>query len=404
MRLLIITFFIIIYHFQHAHSQAVNEIFDDLVSIPELAWKYNLPAPVFSSPLIENNTVYFGCLDSIFYALDLTTGKLRWTFKTGGGIRSAATFLENKIFFTSGDGKLYCLDLAGTLLWTFSARYDKQYDFADYFQTSPVISDNAIFFGSGDGYVYAVNLADGSLKWEFSTGDVVHSTPAIYGYSLYIGSFDGYVYALSVINGSLTWKFKTVGQMYFPKGEVQGSPAIADGLVIIGARDYNVYALDAALGYCHWNKAYTKGWVLSNTVHDSILYMAGADERMLAAVDAASGKINWKKDMEFLQFGHPAFDETILYIGTTIGKVHGIDVKTGEKVWTFRTDGYKVNHLKYFREDDSYRDDIYSIIKSNQQFLDVEMELGGIFSSPALSNGFLVFTSTEGAVYCLKAR
>jgi outer membrane protein assembly factor BamB len=291
--------------------------------------------------------------------------------------------------------------MSGKLIWAFAARYDKKYDFADYFQSSPVISVDAIFFGSGDGYIYAVNLSDGSLKWEFSTGDVVHSTPAIYGNSLYIGSFDGYVYALSVISGRLTWKFKTVGQMYFPKGEVQGSPVITDGLVIVGARDYNVYAMDAAKGSCHWNKAFTKGWVLSNIVHDSVLYMAGADERMLAAVEPASGKIIWKKDMEFLQFGHPAFGDSLLYTGTTIGKMHGINIKTGVKVWTFNTDGYKAHHHKYFKEDDSYRDDIYSIIKSNEQFLDAEMELGGIFSSPALSQGFLVFTSTEGAVYCL---
>lgn len=47
------------------------------------------------------------------------------------------------------------------------------------------------------------------------------------------------------------------------------------------------------------------------------------------------------------------------------------------------------NRLKYFKEDDAYRDDIYSIIKSNEHFLEVEYELGGIFSTPAISNDFL---------------
>jgi eukaryotic-like serine/threonine-protein kinase len=404
MRTIFLFLIIIILQFQPAYSQNINAINGDFKSLPELAWKFPTPAPIYSSPVVDNNVVYFGCLDSVFYALDLTNGKLLWKFKTHGSIRSTAAIKDNRIFFTSGDGKLYCLDMTGKLVWVFASQFDKQYDFADYFQSSPVISGDAIFFGSGDGYVYAVNLAYGTLKWEFSTGDVVHSTPVIYGNSLYIGSFDGYLYALSAINGRMTWKFKSAGQMYFPKGEVQGSPAVADGLVIVGARDYNVYAVDAAMGYCHWNKVFSKGWVLSNTVHDSVLYMAGADERMLAAVDPATGKIKWQKDMEFLQFGHPVFGKTMLYAGTTIGKLHGIDFKTGEKIWTFETDGYKKNHLKYFKEDDSYRDDIYSIIKSNKQFLDVEMELGGIFSSPALAHGYLVFTSTEGVIYCLKAR
>jgi eukaryotic-like serine/threonine-protein kinase len=369
---------------------------------PSLAWKYPLTAPVFSSPVIFKGTVYFGCLDSSFYAIDLLTGKKLWSFKTGGSIRSTALLNANKLYFTSGDGKLYCLDLAGKLAWSFSGHSDKKYDFADYFQSSPIIAGDAIFFGSGDGYFYAVNLAGGTLKWEFQTGDVIHSTPAINGNKIFFGSFDGFVYALSVNDGSLAWKFKTVGNSYFPKGEVQGSPVIAGRLVIVGARDYNVYALDAEKGYCHWNKVFTNGWVLANTVHDSVLYLAGADERILAAVDPATGNIKWKQDMEFLLFGPAVFDSARLYIGTTIGKVHGIDIHNGKKLWTFKTDGYRANHLKYFKPDDSYRNDIYSIITSNEQFLDVEMELGGVFSSPALSNGYLVFTSTEGAVYCLK--
>ena len=383
-------------------SQASVVQMEDKNSAPSLSWKYPLTAPVYSSPLIHDNTVYFGCLDSTFYALDLAAGKLKWAFKTGGSIRSTATVNENRLYFTSADGKLYCLDLEGHLIWSFSARFDKKYDFADYFQSSPLISGNAIFFGCGDGYFYALNLADGTLEWEFQTGDVVHTSPATDGDKIYFGSFDGYIYALSVADGSLLWKFKTVGLRYFPKGEVQGSPVIANSLVIAGARDYNVYALDAGKGYCHWNKVFTKGWVLANSVHDSVLYLAGADERILAAVDPGTGAIKWKQDMEFLQFGPAVFANDRLYTGTTIGKLHCIDIKTGEKIWTYSTDGYRANHLKYFKEDDSYRDDIYSIIKSNEHFLEVEEELGGIFSSPALSGSYLVFTSTEGAVYCLE--
>ena len=295
MRILYLTLAIIISQSIPCYSQVTSLLAEDLGSTPELAWKYSLTAPVYSSPLIYNNTVYFGCLDSVFYAITLETGRLQWKYKTNGSIRSTAAVHEGRAYFNSGDGKLYCLDLTGQLIWSFAARFDKQYDFADYFQSSPVISGDAIFFGCGDGYIYALNLSDGSLKWEFKTGDVVHATPAIDGNSLYTGSFDGFVYALSVSDGTLLWKFKTAGHRYFPKGEVQGSPVVANGLVIIGARDYNVYALDAEKGYCHWNKAFTRGWVLANSVHDSVLYLAGADERMLAAVDPGTGRLYLEK-------------------------------------------------------------------------------------------------------------
>jgi outer membrane protein assembly factor BamB len=194
---------------------------------------------------------------------------------------------------------------------------------------------------------------------------------------------------------ALAWNYSLSAPVY-------SSPAIHENTVYFACLDSAFYALDSEKGYCHWNKAFTEGWVLANSVHDSVLYLAGADERILAAADPADGRIIWQKDMEFFQFGKAAFGSNMIYTGTTIGKLHCIDLKTGEKVWTFATDGYKKNHLKYFKEDDSYRDDIYSIIKSNEHFLEVEEELGGIFSSPAISDGYLVFTSTEGAVYCLK--
>ena len=138
-------------------------------------------------------------------------------------------------------------------------------------------------------------------------------------------------------------------------------------------------------------------------IEDTVLYLEGADERILNAVNPETGKEYWKRDMEFLMFGRPAFSKSMLYTGTTIGKLHAIDKATGNNVWAFSTDGYKNNRLKYFKEDDSYRDDIYSIIKSNENFLEVEMELGGIFSTPAISNGYLIIASTEGIVYCLKS-
>ena len=105
--------------------------------------------------------------------------------------------------------------------------------------------------------------------------------------------------------------------------------------------------------------------------------------------------------MEFLIFGNNAFTEKMLYVGTTMGKLHGISLENGSKLWIYETENYQKARLKYFKNDDSYREDIYSIITSNEQFLAVECELGGIFSTPAISEDLIIFTSTNGKIYCL---
>lgn len=374
----------------------------DFRELPKLKWTFNTKAPIYSSPVVLDGSIFVGGNDSILHVLDLKSGNEKWRFRTMGQIRSTICPDLKRVYMNGGDGNLYALDrMDGRLIWTFRTEGERKYDFADYFHSTPVLQRGVLYFGSGDGYFYAVNAADGRLLWKFKTGDVNHGTAAISGDNLFFGSFDGFVYALNKADGKLIWKFKTVGHRYFPKGEVQGSPAVFGGLVFAGARDYNVYAIDQQKGYCHWNKAFTKGWGLCNVVVDSVLYIGSADERRTIAANPFTGAELWSKPMEFLVFGNSVFSKSMLYMGTTIGKLHGIDRETGSKIWTFATETYKNSANKYFKADDSYRDDIYSIIKSNEQFLEVEEELGGIFSSPWISNDNIVFTSANGNVYCL---
>jgi eukaryotic-like serine/threonine-protein kinase len=369
---------------------------------PILLWKISGHLPVYSSPVIFEDVVYYGGNDSVFHAVDLKSGIEKWSFRTSASIRSTAIPAYGYIYFSNAEGALYCLDYSGNMVWKVSGGMESPYDFADYHQSSPVAYDSVLYWGSGSGSLYAIDAFSGRVTWKFNAKGSIHSTPVVDEKGVYFGSFDGFVYALHKDTGRMKWKFKTVGHAYFPSGEVQGSPVLFKNLLFIGARDYNFYAIDKEKGYCHWNKAFTKGWVLSSSIYDSVLYIGGADERILAAVNPVDGQFIWKKDMEFLMFGKPLFAGNVLMIGTTIGKLHAFDRMTGNDLWTISTDAYKVNRFKYFKEDDSYRDDIYSIITSNEQFLEVEEELGGIFSTPAISSGYLVFTCTDGSVYCYR--
>lgn len=380
-----------------------KKIIRNFKELPTIKWAFKTNSPIFASPIVSKNLVYFGSIDSTLYAVDIDSGEEQWHFKTKGQIRSSVSINNEKLFLNGGDGFLYTLvKSTGQLLWKFGTKGERKYDFADYFQSTPIINNGVIYFGSGDGNMYAVNSETGQLAWKFETGSVVHTTPAITNNKLFFGSHDGFVYALNLANGELIWKFKTVGHRFFPTGEVQGSPTVFNNLIFIGARDYNVYALDQEKGYCHWNKSFTKGWGLNSSIYDSVLYIGSADERILIAANPETGAELWRKNMEFLVFGNNAYSEDMLYVGTTIGKLHGINLNTGDKVWTFETETYTQHRFKYFKSDDSYRDDIYSIISSNEQFLDVEIELGGIFSTPYISNSNIIFTSTNGTLYCLK--
>ncbi|HAQ39365.1 MAG TPA: hypothetical protein DCX89_02580 [Saprospirales bacterium] len=65
---------------------------------------------------------------------------------------------------------------------------------------------------------------------------------------------------------------------------------------------------------------------------------------------------------------------------------------------SFETERYQKNRSKYFRNDDTFRDEIYFIIVSNVQFPETEYEPGGIFSLPCISNDLTLVSSTYGKI------
>jgi outer membrane protein assembly factor BamB len=75
-------------------------------------WTYYTYGPVESQPVIYRGVVYAGCHDGFVYALDLSTGRLRWRFLTGWDIdESFPLIMDNHLYIGSMDGRLYAFRL-----------------------------------------------------------------------------------------------------------------------------------------------------------------------------------------------------------------------------------------------------------------------------------------------------
>ena len=381
----------------------------DFDKAPVVQWKFKIKQPFFSSPVISDGVVYVAGMDSTLYALELSSGNVKWKLRTNGEIRSTVAIDGTRIFLLGGNGVLSCIDKNnGKPIWrsvfdnTALFLSERRYDFADYFHSSPLIHNGVVYFGSGNGRFNAVSSENGETIWSFKASDIIHNTPVINKDKVYFGCFDGYVYALNINSGSVVWKFKSVGQQYFPNGEMQGSPSFGHDNVFIGGRDYNLYAINSNGGYANWNRKFQGGWALATTVEDTVLYVGTSDDRLLLALDARDGRELWRTNVKFNIFGGCVFTSGMVYVGSIWGKLFGIDKKNGTVRWSFATDGYTSNHLEYFKADETFRDDIGSILRSPIEWIGAEYRMGGIFSTPAVSGNMMVVSSTEGVVYCLR--
>lgn len=148
---------------------------------PDPGWheKNRLDFDYAHQTVIADGTIYFGSTaDDSVRAMDLTTGRFKWIFTTDGPVRFAPQIVDKKVYFTSDDGFLYCLNAAnGKELWRFKGalKDDKILGngrmISRWPMRSGVLVDNGVVYTTAglwpaEGiFIYALNAETGKIIW-----------------------------------------------------------------------------------------------------------------------------------------------------------------------------------------------------------------------------------------------
>lgn len=277
-----------------------------------LKWKFETGSWVVASPAVEKGVIYFGCYDSSFYAVDAATGQLKWKFQTGGERRyigkhlhhlepaaeampdpwdfylSSPSVWNGAVYFGSGDGNIYALDATtGALKWKVQT--------GDVVHSSPAIADGTLYIGSWDTYLYALDAASGKEKWRFKTGDDpefhnhigIQSSPAVMHGVVYFGCRDGFAYAVDATTGKQLWKFSTEGSW------VNNSMVVHDGKAYFGTSIPGImHAVDAKTGKTVFDLPTGTPVFASMALADGMLYLGNFGGK-LTAIDLKTQKPAW---------------------------------------------------------------------------------------------------------------
>jgi len=174
--------------------------------------------------------------------------------------------------------------------------------------------------------------------WIDSLGCNFISSPSIYKNILYIGGRDSCIYAINSDNGNVLWKTKT-------KGWVDASPLIYKGMLIIGSRDGTIYVFDAKTGA--EISRLEAGLQLSSCIATSdgtILSGLGMPHNGFAAYSFSNAKWDkvppkWKIDFNQITYSSPALFGSNAFIGSSNGKLYGINVAKKQIAWEIQTEG-----------------------------------------------------------------
>lgn len=253
-----------------------------------LPWGHESGDYYISSPVYVNGTIVVGAGDGRVYAADAESGRVRWTAKTEGRVRSSPAVAGGSVFVGSYDGRIYAFDLAtGAQRW----RYDTEgatlrsgsfgYDRRS-IQSSPTVANGVVYVGARDGFLYAIDARDGHLRWRFDHHiSWIITSPAFDDGVVYAGSSDGHFLQAVDTTGKELWRFTT-------DAIVWSSPAVAGAMVYVGDGAGRLHAIDRRTGAERWSFR-SGASVLSSPSVSGDLVVFGSGDGGVYAVRANDG-------------------------------------------------------------------------------------------------------------------
>lgn len=278
-------------HALDAATGAPRWLFDGLQGM-------GVPGGITSAPALSAGRILFGSGAGSLLAVDLTSGKLDWEFKTGGPVRSAAVVAGDLAYFGSDDGSVYAVAVAtGELKWKYTA--------GARVSASPVIDAEIIYAASEDGGIHALTL-QGAPLWRMA---LPHAEPvaiaASQGFLLVSDLADGSLAAIRVATRSPAWTFKTGSR-------IPPLPAISNGVVCVAGGN-KVTALELASGKPLW-AAPSGGDTSAPVIAGSAVLTAGRDGK-LRALSLVKGTELWAWSAGKSIHSELLIDRGTLYVG-----------------------------------------------------------------------------------------
>ena len=328
---------------------------------PVIAWTFTASGPISAEAAIVANRIFIGTGKGTLHCLVADTGKLLWEFATKDAITAAPAVAAGKVFLSSNDGRLYALAAdTGAPAWQFASEdkisagaiaikapadsatpgadwvllngYDGttrvldaadgklvwSYKTEDFINGSPAVVDGRfLVFGGCDAQLHVVNLKDGTLVHKIPTSAQIPASIGTFGTMAFCGNYANETVAFDVVGGKVAWTYEDRALPFF------SSPAINDGLVLIGSRDKSLHAIHRLTGENAW-KFKTGGRIEGSPIvfTDGVLF--GSTDGRLYAAGLEAGAELWQLDLGEALVASPAFAGRQIVVGGEKGTVFAI--------------------------------------------------------------------------------
>ena len=303
---------------------------------PKIAWSTALNVPVYQPPQSQSGRLFLTSLQptgSNLFALDGQTGGQLWSFATQGAIGIPPTIGKTQVFVASDIGNthfLRALDAkSGFLIWQYTRNQPPEC-----MCSQASILSGGILFAQSDGHsLYAFSpsgAAPSKRLWRFPGNGAPLTSPVVADGMVVFGSGDHDVYALDAKTGAVRWT-GTTGYVFTAK------PAIGNGVVVIGDQGGNIDGFDLKTGKSLWN--FSAGNVdVAALIAGGVAYLVTEDHSVYA-LDISNGRQLWQYGMDDYAAYSPVLAGDLVIAANRAGQLLALDAKSGKRVWQIDVNG-----------------------------------------------------------------
>lgn len=245
----------------------------------------------------DNGKIFVATGFGTVTALSASGGKPLWTKKLGIPIRTSPTAANGKVFVANVESQLYALSGDdGKELWTSRGLPEGAEILSN---VSPALAGNTLVVSYPSGEVVAIDVVSGQQKWSDSvSGGAVGSSaaaigdagrPVIDGDMVFAASQSGRVIATGLKSGERVWSKDIRSDQ---------APCVAGDTVFVVDTTGRVFALARKTGKTRWVTSLPESRVWSGPVLASGKLWVVSDKGILVAVDAKSGQLGNKADLD----------------------------------------------------------------------------------------------------------
>ena len=203
--------------------------------------------------------------------------------------------------------------------------------------------------------------------------------------------------------------FRKLWTVHADRSLIEFPPVLEGGRLFVGTNHGLVLSVDAATGRVIWKRRFSGCVAASPSVGNGIAYLGfmnpppcdGTAPSFLAALNERSGRTLWRFRAGVIE-APPLLAGGRVYFGSWDHRIYAVDARSGRLVWRF-TAGDRVKAGVAFAGGTifaaSYDGRLYAQDARTGKLRWSTGGLGGLYATPSIAHGRVFVTSTNGRVY-----